>query len=134
MRRAAGPACNLTLKLSTGEVIDVDLVPTFEFDIALMGKHKVIWPVIKDSKWVSEQVAFEIPKCRVSRLELVKFQTFFAIPKKSKADKKASDEDKEWRLDFHDFERDVLKAKGCAKTVIKLMKASFPKKGIVPVS
>ena len=30
-----------------------------------------------------------------------------------------------WRLDYHDAEKDILKDKGCAKNIIRLLKVNF---------
>ncbi len=42
---------------------------------------------------------------------------FFVVPKP-----RTSDDPTEWRLDFHDPEKEIIGNKGCAKMVIKLLK------------
>jgi len=99
--RKAGPSMNLVFRLTSGDQIDVDVVPVFTCDQGQLADVKGISPELEAGKG-----AGLVPKPLSSR----------RINGSNQAQR-----DKEWRLDFHDQEADLIK--GEVKPLIKLLKA-----------
>ena len=64
-----------------------------------------------------------------SRIQTALKKEFFVVPKPS-----TSKDPAEWRLDFHDAEKEIIGNKGCAKMVIKLLKLFKAKNNFNPSS
>ena len=98
--------------MESGIEIDVDLVPVFSFKPKHLKFYDAIWENVKPNPdWLqghSRDFQFEVNKA----LE----KDFLIVPKPQGPNNHS------WRLDFHDAEIQIIKSKGCAKPVIKLLK------------
>lgn len=103
--KCSGPANNISIHQDNG-IIDIDLVPTFAFELP------------------------KIPKgCNVdfSRTEFIKNKQYFVVPK-------PSDNDLSWRLTFPFQERLIIESKDNLKSVLKLLKQLRDVQGFTKVA
>lgn len=118
--RKSGPAFHVQV-FRGREIIDIDLVPALTFTVGELGEAaKVPRPLRKDVFKFPKDVSCSQPLLLISNLTIFP-QEFFAIPK-------TSDNILAWRLDFHDYEKRLIKNTGSnsvVKPLIKLFKVTF---------
>ena len=100
----------LLLELESGINIDVDLVPVFTFKPGMLQFYDEIWRNIYEPDWLRGHT-----RDFVSGVKDALKKQFLIVPK-------PQEHPHAWRLDFHDAEIQIIKSKGCAKPVIKLLK------------
>jgi len=112
-RKTSGPATTLVIERECGSNnIDIDLVPVFPFFPQNLQFYGKIWNNIHNPQWLDGR-----PRTYKNTVETALGNEFFIVPKPS------SKLESEWRLDFHDAEIKIIDNVGCAKPVIKFLKA-----------
>ncbi len=127
----------LLIQMEDGHDIDVDLVPVFSFKPELLRRHARIWQVIGSDSYGVQQA--DMLHCNTyqsvcplqsqvwlqdhsfgfqQRVRTSLGNEFFVVPKTPKT----VQDNTQWRLDFHDPEKEILADKGCVKMVIRLLK------------
>ena len=100
--------------LESGDIIDVDLVPVFALKPAMIKCYDRIWNNIDTNNglpsWLDGH-PYGFQRSVGAALE----KDFLIVPKPSAIKT-------EWRVDFHDVEMQIIRDKGCAKPIIKLLK------------
>ena len=97
--------------MESGKQIDVDLVPVFSFKPQFLKFYAEIWNNINNPQWLNGHTSdFK------TGVKKALNENFLIVPKPHQSNSNA------WRLDFHDVEIQIIKSKGCAKPVIKLLK------------
>ncbi|XP_035227884.1 cyclic GMP-AMP synthase-like isoform X1 [Stegodyphus dumicola] len=102
----SGPARTVEIETYSSTIINIDLVPVFQFDHQQLSDTPIA------------QIFQKYPKISCAK------KICFFIPKQCAGEVPMSESDCNisWRLDFPEIERSVLHNKQCAKPIIKLIK------------
>ena len=112
--KSAGTATTLEIKLKTEALIELDVVPSFEFKCLQILHLSIIGKILKPY-WSSN-----LPKTYQEFGDIAKYDNFSIydtnIPKPKYVMNKS-----QWRLDFIEMEKRILYENGCAKMVVELL-------------